>query len=820
MNSNNAPDSHIYSALREKIAKPYEPVFSYFPAYAKFLLEKKVKEFAIEQLRLLQEMQLPLLKYFEHFPEEQLIELSIKASTGLLEFCAANKINEYIEIFVEEWMSNRLPGIIKNQVSAEDITLFSFIRRKLFRHFITGYTADANLAIKILDEADAFIAKADLTSFRALLNIQHEMYKQTQALARIGTWKWDLKTKKLTWSDELYNIYELSPQTHISSQDIAQYNHPEDAKAVSVYMQLSAKTLQPHDFYYRIILKDGREKVLHAKGEVKQNDKGHPEEMFGTLQDVTDEKQKEQQLEESRNFVEKIANVSPCIITVFNVSSNEYIFLNRAVKNLLGYNVEDFLHKGRKLFYALVHPDDINLIEQKNRELIEEGNNYTANNDAEKVKNFKYRLKHKDGTYRWLHTFATVFNRNHNNEVQDVLNISIDVTESELLALQVAAMNEEVKRKEYEHQRMINEIEDYAILMLNRDGIIQNWNKGAEKIKGYTANEVIGKSFKIFYRREDLEKKLPESLIEEAITKGKARHEGWRVCKDGTVLWCNVLITALHDENNNVVGFTKVTRNLTEKKIAEDQLREYADRIAKHNEELQKINSDLDSFTYMASHDLQEPLRKIKTFCNFILTREGEKFSKESEAYFGRIIAAASRMQKLIESLLYYSRATSAEIVLQPTDLNIVAEDVKKDLTDLIAEKNVTITCSKLPALKVMPLQFHQLFLNIIENAIKYSHDNVPPLIEITSELFTENENDETKNFCRIFIKDNGIGFEQQYAENIFKLFQRLHGRHEYSGTGVGLAICKKIVENHKGTITAVSEPGKGATFIITIPAD
>jgi PAS domain S-box-containing protein len=817
--SNKAPASSVYKTLKEKISLTNEPVFNYYPGYAKFLLEKKLKEFAIEQFTFLRATHLPLLKYFEHFSEEQLIELSIKASTELLSHCAANKINEYIEIFVEKWMNNRLPGIIKNQVSAEDISLFSFVRRKLFRHFITSYTSDIHLALKILDEADAFIEKVDATSFQALLNIQYKVYKQTQALACIGTWKWDIKTKKLTWSDELYNIYELPPQAPISSQDIAGYNHPEDAEAVSTYIKLSAKTLQPHDFYYRIILRDGRQKVLHAKGEVKQNGKGLPEAMFGTLQDVTNEKQKETQLEESRNFIEKIADVSPCIITVFNTNSNKYIFLNKAVKTLLGYNAEEFLKGGRKLYYSLVHPDDINFIKQKIRELVKEEND-DAKINAGRVKEFKYRLKHKDGTYRWLHTFTTVFNRDHNNKVQDVLNISIDITESELLAMQLTAVNDEIKQKERDHQRMINEIEDYAIIMINRDGIIQNWNKGAEKIKGYTANEIIGKSFKIFYRKEDLEKKLPELLIEEALTKGKARHEGWRVRKDGTAFWCNVSITALHDENNNVIGFTKVTRNLTERKIAEDQLREYAERIAKHNEELQKINRDLDSFTYMASHDLQEPLRKIKTFCNFILSREGQNFSKESEVYFGRITAATSRMQKIIESLLYYSRATSAEIVLQPTDLNSLIEEVKKDITDLIAEKNVTIIHDELPVLKVMPLQFQQLFLNIIGNAIKYSRDNVPPVIKITSELFAIDENDETKNFCRIFITDNGIGFEQQYAENIFKLFQRLHGRHEYSGTGVGLAICKKIIENHKGTITAISEPDKGSTFIITVPAD
>lgn len=811
--------SHIYKNLKDPISLQDKLMFEYFPAYAKFLLQNKLREFAIEQLRLSRTTQLPLLKYFENFSEEELIELGIKTTSELLSCCAENKINEYIEASVQRWMNNKLPIITKSQINAEDVTLFSFIRRTLFKHFITSYTSDINLIIKILSEIDQLTVRADSTSFKALLTIQHDMYTQAQALARIGNWHWDLKTQKLTWSDEIYNIYEMVPQSPISSDKIAAFNHPDDADSVSRYMQISAETFQPHDFYYRIILKDGREKILHAKGEVKQNGNGLPEEMFGTLQDVTEQKQKEKELEESRKFIEKIADVSPCIITVYNANSHKYLFLNSAVETLLGHKADEFLQKGRAFFYSLIHPDDIDSVKEKIFELLEEANAATEKS-TEKVKDFKYRVKHKDQTYRWIHTFATAFSRDSNNKVREVLNISIDVTESHLLTLQLAAMNEEIKKKEKDHQRMINEIEDYAILLLNRDGIIQNWNKGAEKIKGYNANEIIGKSFKIFYRKEDQERKLPESLIKEAIIKGKANHEGWRVRKDGTTFWGNVLITALHDENNNVVGFTKVTRNLTEKKLAEDKLREYANRIEKHNVELQRINSDLDSFTYMASHDLQEPLRKIKTFCDLILSKEGENFSKEGSEYFKRMVSAASRMQTLIESLLYYSRATSSEIILQPTDLNNVIEEVKKDLIDLIAEKKVTITYKKLPVLKIMPLQFHQLFLNIMENAIKYSRNNVPPVITITAEPLSEAKEEGTKKFYKISISDNGIGFEQQYAENIFKLFQRLHGRNEYSGTGVGLSICKKIVENHKGTITAIGEPGKGATFIITIPAD
>lgn len=821
MNSTkDSPVTPVYKTMmvEDSVPNKNKQDFQFFPAYAKFLLENKLREWSVEQLILSRENNLPLLKYLKDFSEEQLIELGITTTAELLRSCTEGKIDEYIQFSAERWLNNQLPSITKNEINVEDVALFGFIRRKLFRNFITSYTTDIDLAIKILNETDLFTVKADSVAIKTLFSIQYDMYRQAQSLAQVGNWQWDLKTKKLTWSEELYKIYELPPQTPIVSDEIGSFNHPDDKNLVSKNMQFSAETLQPHDFYYRIILKDGRQKVLHAKGEVKQNANGVAEEMFGTLQDVTGQKEKEKELEESRKFIEKIADVSPCIITVYNTNTNKYIFLNKTIEALLGYTAEEFLQKNRDFFYSLMHPEDVGLIKQKNLELINEGNLLTE--PAEIVKDFKYRLKHKDGSYRWLHTFATIFNRDNNNKIDEILNISVDVTESHLLTLKLAAMNEQMRQKESEHQRMINEIEDYAILMIDKNGIIQNWNKGAEKIKGYTADEIIGKNFRIFYRKEDQKRKLPESLLEEAIKNGKATHEGWRIRKDGTTFWGNIVITALHDENNNVIGFSKVTRNLTDKKIAEDQMKEYARQMEKQNEELQRINIDLDSFTYTASHDLQEPLRKIKTFCNLIETKAGKTFSEDTAAYFNRIVAAVSRMQNLIDSLLNYSRTTSAEKILIPTDLNNIVEEVKKELAEMIAEKDAKIIYEQLPVIKVIPLQFQQLFLNIISNAIKYSRADVPPVIHITAEQFSERNEDKTQKLTKISVSDNGIGFEQKYADNIFKLFQRLHGRTEYSGTGIGLAICKKIVENHNGTINAISEPGKGSTFIITIPSN
>ena len=383
------------------------------------------------------------------------------------------------------------------------------------------------------------------------------------------------------------------------------------------------------------------------------------------------------------------------------------------------------------------------------------------------------------------------------------------------LHLQLEKANKMIKLTEWQYQFMVNEIEDYAIILLDKEGFIQNWNKGAQKIKGYTAQEIIGKNFRLFYRQEDRNKNLPESLLEEATLNGKAQHEGWRLRKDGSVFWGYIVITALHDDDGNVLGFTKVTRNLTERKFTEDTLKEYAEKIEKHNEELQRINKELDSFAYMASHDLQEPLRKIRTFSNIILSREKENFSPEAANYFDRIILSVNRMQTLIDSLLNYSRAGTAQMVLEPTDLNILIQDVKKDLSETIGEKQAVIIYNQLPTLKVHRLQFHQLFSNLIENAIKYSRSNVNPEIKIETANFI---NKDKKEFIRITVQDNGIGFEQQYAADIFKLFQRLHGKSEYSGTGIGLAICKKIVENHNGTITAAGQPGKGSAFIIEMP--
>lgn len=384
---------------------------------------------------------------------------------------------------------------------------------------------------------------------------------------------------------------------------------------------------------------------------------------------------------------------------------------------------------------------------------------------------------------------------------------------------------EALKRSEDRYHRMISEVQDYAIILLSRDGIIENWNKGAEKIKGYREQEIIGKSFRIFYTPEDRQNLLPETLIQEALQRGTANHHGWRVRKDGSRFWGSVTITTLHDSEGEVIGFSKVTRDLTERKIAEEKLITTTLQLEKNNRELEKKNAELSSFAYISSHDLQEPLRKIQTFSDRILELEFANLSEKGKDYFRRMQMGAFRMQNLIRDILAYSRTNTSDKIFELTDLNALLAQSKLELEEVILEKKAVIENPTLPVIKVIPFQIQQLFTNLLSNALKFSRNQVPPQIVITTDIIESDilqpvALDFAKRCYHIAIRDNGIGFEPIYESRIFEIFQRLHGHLDYEGTGIGLAICKKIVENHHGMIRAEGRVNEGATFHIYLPAE
>lgn len=260
---------------------------------------------------------------------------------------------------------------------------------------------------------------------------------------------------------------------------------------------------------------------------------------------------------------------------------------------------------------------------------------------------------------------------------------------------------------------------------------------------------------------------------------------------------------------------------IQERKASEEKVKQLNRQLLENIASLESANKDLDRFAFMASHDLQEPLRKIRTFSDRLFVKYRESLDDDGKANLIRIQKAAERMQNLITDILTFSKISSEKVEFIDIDLTKIVTEVITDMDEEVRLKSAKIEVSNLPILKVNPGLIKPLFQNLIGNALKYCKKDTVPTVSIKADIGLKTltkGSDLSRNYCRIFVEDNGIGFDQRYAEEIFGMFKRLHRNSEFEGTGIGLALCKKIVEQHNGYISARSKPGEGSTFIISLP--
>jgi PAS domain S-box-containing protein len=358
-------------------------------------------------------------------------------------------------------------------------------------------------------------------------------------------------------------------------------------------------------------------------------------------------------------------------------------------------------------------------------------------------------------------------------------------------------------------RRLIDQAKDYAIYLLDTEGRIASWNAGAERIKGYQAREIIGEHMSCFYLPEDRASGKPERDLAAAQKEGRYEERCWRVRKDGSRFWANVLITALLDSEGRLAGFSKITRDLTERKLAEDQIRMLNEGLQKRNNELDQLNKELESFTYSVSHDLRAPLRHIDGFTRILLEDHSAELSGEARDYFSLIRDGTREMSQLVDDLLNLARVGRKELALQVTDFSTLVEEVISVLKAESGERAIEWRIQPLPFVECDRSLMKHVFINLLSNAVKFTGPRQPAIIEVGSIRQGDNN--------VIFVRDNGVGFDMKHVGKLFGVFQRLHRQEDFEGTGIGLAIVQRIVHKHGGRVWAEAELNKGACFYFTL---
>lgn len=355
-----------------------------------------------------------------------------------------------------------------------------------------------------------------------------------------------------------------------------------------------------------------------------------------------------------------------------------------------------------------------------------------------------------------------------------------------------------------------------AIISVDARERIVHFNQGARDVFGYEPDEVLGEPLEILIPerfRERHHRHVEEFGASEVRARrmGERQQEVYGLRKSGEEFPAEASISRLEVEGETL--FSVVLRDVSEQ-------RRYEEALERHARELERSNRELEQFAFVASHDLQEPLRKIRSFGDRLVSRYRDELDERGRDYLERMHGAADRMAALIQDLLAFSRVTTRANPPEPTDLSVSAREALSDLEQRIRETDGEVRIGELPTVDVDPVQMRQLFQNLVGNALKYHREDVAPRVEITGKVVDGSGNDENgrRTVAEIRVRDNGVGFDEKYAERIFGVFERLHGRGASEGTGIGLAICRKIAERHGGTITAASSPGEGSTFTIVLP--
>jgi PAS domain S-box-containing protein len=625
----------------------------------------------------------------------------------------------------------------------------------------------------------------DITPLREALGgarASEERYALAQRAADIGSWDWDITTGGLVWSDAIEPMFGFGPGEFPGTYEAFLASvHPDDRDLVVAAVDAAVKEKQDYDIEHRVVRPDGRVRWVSEKGEVFYDAGDKPVRMLGVVRDVTARKEVQENLK--RALAELAAGeeryrriVETAEEGIWMVDENNAtVFVNRKMAAMLGYTEGELLGEPF-LKYVDAGPPPDRGEESRRRGVVEQRD---------------LKLRRRDGDTLWgFAVMSPIFDEG--GRYDGALMMVTDITERK-------NAEDALREAELRYRSLFEQSPD-GILVLDPATLKpQEFNETAARQLGYTLEEFAALPVYEYEALETAEE--TQAHLQKLLRSGRDDFETQHRTKSGEVLSVFVTTKVATIDGRQVLYTTY--RDLTPLKRAEEQLVATAAELA-------RSNRDLEQFAYAASHDLREPLRMVSSYLQLLEKRYGDRLDGDAKEFLNYAADGARRMAEMVQDLLDYARVGSRGKPFEPTDLNAVLDQALADVKVAVEETGARVTRDELPTVSADAAQMRQLFENLLSNAVKFRGAE-PPAIRVGAER--------RDGEWRLFVRDNGIGLPPEFRERIFGVFQRLHGPGQYPGTGIGLAVCKKILSRHGGRIWAESEPGRGATFYFTLPA-